>query len=66
MDEQLTSTVRALSRQSLEDLTICAMMEVQSARRERLQNDQFVTVVTWFLFGVLVAVSGFLIGAAIR
>jgi len=66
MNDQMTLVVRALPRRELEDLAIRAMREIRLSRFEAAPNIYFNAVLTGFLVGVVVAVCGFLAGAAVR
>jgi hypothetical protein len=66
MHEQTIGKVRELSRENLEDLAIRAVLQLQADRREAAPNSYFMAVLSGFMIGTLVAITGFLIGAGLR
>lgn len=65
MHEQGFSNVRELSRESLEDLAVRAVLQLQADRRDAAPNSYFMAVLSGFMIGTLVAGAGFLIGAGL-
>lgn len=66
MHEQGFANVRELSRESLEDLAVRAVLQLQADRRDAAPNSYFMAVLSGFMIGTLVAAAGFLIGAGLR
>jgi hypothetical protein len=66
MNEQVLSALRNLPREKLEDLANRAMAEVRISRTERAPNSYFYAVLSGFVLGTIIAVSGFVIGASLR
>lgn len=56
----------SMNSQLLEDYVIKTAIEMKQLRRERQQNLTFNFALIAFLFGVLVCISGFLLGSSIR
>lgn len=56
----------SMNPQLLEDYVIKTAIEMKQLRRERQQNLAFNFALIAFLFGVLVCISGFILGTSIR
>lgn len=66
MTEQDHTLIRDLPRHHLERVAIRAMAEAGKARREAAAGARFVTILTSFSAGALMAAAGFMLGQLMR
>ena len=66
MSNHTFEKVRDLSRENLEDLAIRAIIQIRQDKQDRAGHASFVAVLSGFMLGALVAVSGFLTGLALN
>ena len=64
MSNHTFEKVRDLSRENLEDLAMRAIIQIRQDKQDRAGHASFVAVLSGFMLGALVAVSGFLTGLA--
>jgi hypothetical protein len=65
MEERAVNTIRLLPRGDLEAFAIRAASHIRVNRMELEASRYFLAVLTGFLLGVLVATTGFLVGASL-
>lgn len=63
MDEKTADVIRRMPRADLERLIVRAAVQLRDSRRENEEGQTFIAVLTGFLIGVIVAASGFFLGA---
>ena len=63
MEERAVNSIRLLPRDDLETFAIRAATHMRDSRMELEASRHFLSVLTGFLLGVLVAAAGFLLGA---
>ena len=66
MSNHTFEKVRDLSRENLEDLAMRAIIQIRQDKQDRAGHASFVAVLSGFMLGALVAVSGFLTGLALN
>lgn len=65
MEQRTFEAIQRLPREQLEVFALRAAVHVRDSRREAELSRYLVAVLTAFLLGVLVACSGFLLGASL-
>lgn len=65
MEERAFEAVRYMGREDLEALAVRAIIHIRNGRKEADSGRYFAAVLTGFLFGALVAASGFVLGASL-
>ncbi|MFN4140578.1 hypothetical protein [Aestuariivirga sp.] len=65
MDENVARAVSMMPRNDLERFALRAAVQLQLNRSELQAGESFLTLLTGFFIGVVVAVSGFLVGAGL-